>query len=273
MAALTADPSVPSSGFANMYARARAGRTLMTIMSPSGVDNVLQPQLWGNRVSIWSPGSGTALNSFGGTPTTAATLSHPTPASTTLAESLHRTRFATSTTAGNASGARDALNTVWRGNAVNRGGFFLHFRFCSGSISLASGQKVIGLSSSTVALAGEPSALADVLAMGKDTADTNWQFMRRTGTGTVVKDNLGVAVANNQTFDMWLYSAPNDSAIFVRITQHDFAGGETVLLDTSYTTSIPAATTFMGRHFQVRNGVTAAADNMDLVRSYLESDF
>lgn len=266
------DPSAPSSGIV-LFTRQRAGRRWPAYVGPSGVDNSLQPQLWGNRVAIWAPGSGTGLSSWGGTPTTAATLSHPAPATTSIAESLYRTRFATSTTAGNASGARDAANTIWRGSSAGAGGFFVHFRFASGSISLSGGQKIVGLSSSTAALGSEPSALADVLGIIKDTTDTQWQFARRTGTGTVQKVSLGVNVANNQLFDLTLFSAPNGSGIGVRIVQYTGFNTSTVLLDTTYTTDIPAAGTLLGRHFQVRNGATAAADNLELVRSYLESDF
>lgn len=269
----TDPPETPPADVLTLYARKRAGRMLPVWVAPSGVENAVQPQLWGNRVMLWLPGSGTGIGSFGLTPTTGATLSHPAPATTTIAESMYRTRFATSTTAGNAAGVRDAVNTIWRGNSAGRGGFFAHFRFCSGNISLAGGQKFIGLSSSTAALGGEPSALADVLGVGKDIADTQWQFMRRAGTGTVQKVSLGVNVANNQAFDLFLYSPPNGSAIFARVTQLNFDGTSTVLLDTSYTTDIPANTTLLGRQCQVRNGATAAADNFDLVRSYLESDF
>jgi hypothetical protein len=273
--ALTSGTAVPSAvtGVLQVYARTRAGRSLLEVIGPSGVDTALQPALFGNRVMLWVPGSGTGIGSFGLTPTTGATLSHPAPANTTLAESLYRTRFATSTTAGNAAGVRDAVNTIWRGNSAGRGGFFLHHRFCSGSISLAGGQKVSGLSSSTGALAGEPSALPDVLGVIKDSGDTNWQFARRAGTGTVQKVSLGVAPANNQTFDLVMFSRPNGSEIFVRVVQHLFDGTFTVLLDTSYTTDIPAAGTLLSRTHQVRNGTTAAADNFELVRSYVESDY
>lgn len=271
--ARTSPPAAPIAGVMQMYARTRAGRVLFEMMGPSGVDTALQPALFGNRVMMWYPGSSTGMGSQGSTPTTGATLSHPTPATSTLAESLYRTRFQTSTTAGNAAGARDAFASIWRGNSAGRGGFFLHHRVCSGSISLSGGQKVSGLTSQTTALAGEPSALPNVMALIKDTGDTNWQFARRTGTGTVQKVNLGVAVANNQTFDLILFCAPNSSTIYARIVQHAFDGTFTVLLDTSYTTDIPANTTLLARTHQVRNGATAAADNFELVRSYLESDY
>lgn len=41
---------------------------------------------------------------------------------------------------------------------------------------------------------------------------------------------------------------------------------------TIYTTDIPALATLLSRHFHVRNGATAAADNLDLIRWYSESD-
>jgi len=191
----------------------------------------------------------------------------------TLAESIYRTRFQTSTTAGNSAGVRDVTATIWRGNGAGRGGFFLHHRFCSGSISLAGGQKFTGLTSQTTALGAEPSALPNVLGMLKDSGDTNWFFARRTGTGTVQKVDLGVAAAVNQTFDLLMFCPPNGSAVFVRITQHNYDGTSTVLLDTSYSDNLPATTTFLARQHHVRNGATAAADNFDLVRSYLESDY
>lgn len=161
---------------------------------------------------------------------------------------------------------------MWRGNSAGRGGFHTHFRFTTSGVALAGGQIIVGLSSSTGAIAGEPSALTDVVGIVKDIADTNLFFARRTGAGTVQKVNLGVAYAVNQTFDLDIFCRPNWDRIGVRVTQHDFAGGVTVLLDTEYTTDLPANTTLLGRHLQVRNGSTASAASLDLVRAYTESD-
>lgn len=269
----TDPPLAPSAGL-RLFARSRAGRALLAYIGPSGVDNSFQPQLWGNRVAIVRPGSGTGLSSWGLTPTTAATLSHPAPSNASVGESMYRTRFSTSTTAGNASGWRDAVNTFWRGNAAGAGGFFHHFRVCSGSIGLTGGEAIVGLASATAALAGAPSALADVLGIGYDVADTNWQFMRRTGTGAVVKVDLGVAkTVLNAVLDLFLFSAPNGTSIGVRVVRQTSFSANTVLLDTAYTTDIPASATLLGRHCQVRNGTTAAAHNLDHVGTYSDSDF
>lgn len=269
---LSAPPAAPASGL-HLYARTRAQRTLPEFVGPSGVDTPLQPALFGNRVMLWYPGSGTGLGSLGLTPTTAATLSHPTPATTSLAESLYRTRFQTSTTAGNAAGVRDGVNTIWRGNAAGRGGWFLHHRTTTGNLALAGAQVVSALSSSTGALGGEPSALPDVLGLLKDSADTNWQLARRTGTGAVQKINTGQAYAANQVLDLILFAPPNWDRVAARLVLQNFDGSSTVLYDDVWTDNLPAATTLLGRHHQVRNGTTAAAANVELVRSYVESDF
>ena len=97
--------------------------------------------------------------------------------------------------------------------------------------------------------------------------------MRRTGTGVVQKANLGLAYAVNQTLDLVLFCAPSGGTLFVSVRQHKFDGTFTTLLDTSYTTDIPAAATLLSRRHEVRNGANAAAINFDLVRSYLESDY
>jgi hypothetical protein len=262
-----------SSGFLKMQARTKAGITRLETMALAGVEVALQSSLFSNRVMIWKPGSGTAMTYFGLTGTVSATASHPTPATGTLAQSMYRTRFACSTTAGNSAGIRDNVNTIWRGDAAGRGGFLNVFMFCSGDINLSGGQQICGLTSQTTTLAGEPSALPNVLAMLKDSGDTNWQFARRTGTGTVQKVSLGVAPANNQTFEIEINCAPNGSSIFVRIVQWNFDGTNTVLLDTSYSTDIPASTTLLGFMCHTRNGSTAAANNIELVGRYTFSGF
>jgi hypothetical protein len=266
-------PSAPADGL-KVFAIGRAGRTLPGFIGPSGVDSFLQPALFGNRVMLITPGSGTAVGSSGLTPTTAATLSHPSLSTATLAQSLYRTRFTTSTSAGSASGVRDGTATHWRGNSAGRGGFMVHMRIATGSIALSGGQMMAGLSSSTSALAGEPSSsMADFIGICKDSADTNLFFSRRTGSGSATKVDLGIAYAANVVLDLWLFSRPNGSNIGARVVRQNFDGTSTVLLDTTYNTDIPANTTFLARHVQVRNGAVAAAADVDMVRVYSESDF
>lgn len=274
MVAGSTDPAAPAAGNMMLYAKSVAGRAMPKIIGPSGVGTPLQPFLGVNRVMMVYPGTSTSVGSMGQTPTTAATLSHPTPASTSLGQSMSRTRFATSTTAGNASGLRAPVATILRGNASARGGFFANFRFLNGSLHTTGVQKMVGLSSSTSALAGDPSStMNDFVGMCLDAADANWQFAYRTAAGAATKVNLGVAAAADQVFDLTLFSKPGDTAINVRILQYANSGAATTLLDTSYSGTIPAAATFLAYHCQVRNGALAAAHNIELNRIYIESGF
>lgn len=273
LTAQSTKPSTPGAGLATFCVRSICGRQVLAFVDPNGIEVVLQPVIAFRKLHRWFPATTTTLGSEGMTPTTAVTLSHVAPATTNIGTIGYGTTVSTSTTAGTASGARDAVVHVWGGISAGRGGFDFKARIGSGAIALAGAQVVVGLASTVAALAGEPSALTDVVGLTKDAADTNWQFSRRTGSGTVVKTDLGLAYATNQVLDVQIYQAPNGSAIFVRILSHAFDGTFTTLLDTSYSTSIPANTTLLGRNVQVRNGTTAAAASVIHFASSLESNF
>jgi len=270
----TTDPAAPAAGFMELYSKIIAGRSMPKFIGPSGVDSALQPALFQNRCILWTPGTGTAPLYSGQTGTVGATCSHPTPTVGAIGTVISRAQFTTTTTAGNAAGLRSPLATALIGNATSRGGFFYNARFNQGSLHTTGVQKMVGLSSSTAALAGEPSSsMNDFVGMCLDSTDANWQFSRRTGTGAATKINLGVAAAANQLFELTMFIPPSGTSLTVRILQWNNDGSSTVLLDDSYNTVLPAVTTFLGLHFQVRNGALAAAHNMALSRIYLESDF
>jgi hypothetical protein len=273
----TSDPTAPSGGLL-LYSKSVAGRHLPKIIGPAGIDTILQVGLHGNAIFLVSPASGTtAPSAIGGTLTTAATMSvQQTIASANPWLATWRKRFQTSTTAGNASGMRTAYTQWFRGNAAGFGGFF--FRAQLGhNINLNGGQKFVGLCASTGALAGEPSALVNMCGMGYDAADANtgnWYFMRNDGSGTATKVDLGATNAaranTSHGYDLVMYMAPNGSDLYVRITNlHNGA----VVLDTSYNTDLPAVNTGMAFKAEVRNGAVAAADNLEVAKVYIETDY
>lgn len=273
MLADTTDPATPPTGTMVFYAKYLAGRAMPKFIGPSGVDSVLQPALFQNRVILWTPGTSTAPLSTGQTPTVAATCSHPTPVAGAIGTVISRAQFTTSTTAGNAAGLRSPLATVIMGDGTSRGGFFTNFRFNGGSLHTNGRQVAVGLTSNTATLAGEPSALADMVGMILDSGDTTWQFCRKNGSNAAVKVNLGVTPSANQLFDLTMFSAPGSGRISVRILLYNNDGTASTVLDASYNDNVPAGTTFLGLRFEVRNGALAAAHNIAMSRIYLESDF
>jgi hypothetical protein len=276
MVAAASDPAPPAAGNLLLYSYSLASRILPKIIGPSGIDTSLQVAMHGNSVFLVAPASGTSAPTVvGGILTTAATMSLQfTAASSNRWSSTARKRFQTSTTAGNATGMRTAYTQWFRGSAAGFGGFFFRAQF-GAQINLNGGQKFIGLCSSTGALAGDPSALTNMIGCGYDAGDAstgNWFLMRNDGSGVATKVDLGTGMARGTTegFELIIFNAPNSADFNVRVTNLNTGA---VVLDAVYNTDVPAANTGLAMKCEVRNGAVAAADNIECAKLYIESDY
>jgi hypothetical protein len=270
------NPTTPSNGL-KIFARSLASRLLPSFIGPSGLDSSLQPSIAGNSVFCVSPANGTtAPNMFGGVLTTASTISHQqTVNAANIWQATRRTRIQTSTTAGNATGARTAYGQWYLSSTANRGGFFFRARFGM-NINLNGGQKFLGLCASTGALAGDPSALTNMLGVGYDAVDPstgNWFFMHNDGSGIATKIDLGANAARNTSdgYELIMFAKPGGGqSVYVVVIN---LSNNTVLLEQEFTTNIPANNTLLALKCEVRNGAVAAADNIEFSRIYIETDY
>lgn len=266
-------PAAPSAGQMRFFARARAGRVLPHIIGPSGVDVALQPAIFGNTIQIWAPSTGTAQTAFGVTYTarnsgTAAAQATPARASTNAMTSLSRATFGTGTTTTGASGTQSAATVAWRGNAANLGGFFFFVRF--GIETLAADQRAfVGLSANNATMAADASTWANTIGIGKDTGDSVWQLIQRNAT-TLTKTSTGATVTAGQILDMFMFAPPNGSAVTMRLV--DAVTGTVYVDDTSLSTTLPVAATFLYMQAQTQSVSGTTAKILSLNRMYLEQD-
>jgi hypothetical protein len=275
----TTDPAAPAGGLL-LYSKLIAGRHLPKIIGPSGIDTVMQVGLHGNAVFMVAPASGTtAPTQWGGTLTTATTMSlQQTIASSSPWQATARKRFASAATAGSGSGMRTAYVQWFRGNAAGYGGFF--FRSQIGQNLNVNGAQVFhGLCGSTAVLAttaGSVAALLNMIGMGYDTTDAssgNWWLFRNDGSGTATKVDLGANAARGTThgYDLIIYCPPGAATeIFVRVVN---LHTNVVVLDTSYTTDLPAVNVGMAYKGEGNNGAVASAINLEVAKVYIESDY
>ena len=275
---VAAIPSTPAADKLALFTRKMGGRSMLAMMGPSGIDTLLQPHLGGNRVLFVSPTSGTtAPNAWGGNVGVAGTASFQQSfASTNRWLSTARKRYQTTTTAGNAASTRQAYVNWMRGSAAGFGGFFFRAQFGI-NINLNGSQCFVGLCPATGALGGDPSTdfPLNMCGMGFDAADSsagNWQFFRNDGAGGVVKVDLGSNAARGADigYELVMFMAPGGSELFVTIFNLNTG---VVVLDTSYTTDIPAVNTGMALKCDIRNGAIAAACNIEWAKIYIESDY
>jgi hypothetical protein len=266
LAPQASDPT-PDGTNLHIYGRAIAGRQVPRWIGPSGVDAAVQPSLWGNCVTMWLPGTGTTVGiNFGTAWGTTATQAHPAIADTNVMTRLKRATFTCSTVSTSASGVRSSTTV-----AIRNAGFFFAARF--GILNYVSTMQVmVGLSGASGALAGEPSAVNDAVAMTKDSGETTWQVLTR-DTTAASKTSTGVttaAGANSNVFDFYAFCKPADTKITVRV--NDVAAGTTSLADTQKSSNLPTIGTALYAHAEVRSTVASSVPSIFLGKIYVESD-
>ncbi len=84
--------------------------------------------------------------------------------------------------------------------------------------------------------------------------------------------SAGTDAARNTThgFDLVMFLAPGSDILNVRITN---IHTDILVLDTNYTTDLPAINTGMCFKAEVRNGTTTSADNLEISKVYIETDY
>jgi len=265
--------TAPTEGL-NVFNRSRAGRNLLTIVGPSGVDTSLQPAMFGNSIYMWLPGTSTTLSIAFGTnfvsraSGTATAQAHPTKASTNALTSMNRATFGTGTTATGACGIQSGATVAWRGNAAGLGGFFFFARFGVETHEAAM-RYMVGLSANNVALAGEPSVLNNTIALVKDSTDSNWFLATRDGT-TTTKTATGLAVAAGTILDLTIFCKPNDTKVTVRLV--NAVTGTVHINNVDITANLPTNTTFLFMQAHAMSTVGTTAKLLALNRLYCECD-
>lgn len=273
--------STPAADTMGIFARKLSGRMLPKIIGPSGLDTPLQPALFGNKVVMYMPNTGTTVGLNLGTPWAAGgTVSHPTPATTApaVANQMKRTRLANVATTTNQTLGISSIVTgahqFWRGNAAGLGGFFFFTRFIVELYPATTVRIFAGLQSGTTNILASNTVAGDVVGLWHDTADgaNVLSLVTRDNTTTTKTSITGATVAAGQAFDFYMFCAPNGSEIFYRL---DSINSGTTIVDSSTTTTLPRNTIFMGPVVGMSNGtanttVTTVAPGIN--RIYVESD-
>jgi hypothetical protein len=220
------------------------------------------------------PGTGTAPISLGIAHTTASagTISTPTIANTNYKTSQRRTSGATGTTAGVQSGTRNAIQTIWRGNAAGRGGFLLRYVWSYEALPAAANTTFVGLLSSTaVAANADSSTLLNAVGWGRDPADSaNLRSITNDNAGVATRVDLGANFAENLTsvFHGMLFCIPNGTGI-TQITWR--ADDLTIAPDVRFlSTDLPQNTVFLAHYAYIGNRAAAASYqiNWSLIEEY-----
>ena len=253
-----AAPSAPGAGLGRWWAELAAGRVVPKFMAPSGVAYALQESLWEQQVQIVTPATGTTAGNFvGGSLTSAGTVSHPTPTNTSRATGMRRIRHANVVTTTNQvlgfHGGSADMAAYLRGNGNGPGGFFLFARFSTALWAANTVRLFVGQRSGTTAVVASDTLAGSLCGFWHDTTTngTTINFTTRDGTTANSTPITVPTLAADVGFDAYIYCPPQGSTIYYRLDRLDTGA---TIVDSSTTSNLPAATTFMAPECAMSNG-------------------
>lgn len=268
-------PSAPSLGVTT-YSKAVGGRQMYAQIGKSGVDYSFQPFIARNRIILHqATGNATTLVSFGAAaPSATGTATARNVATTNAFTWMRRLGYVSAATAGSTAGIRSTILQFGTGNGARLGGFHFVVRFGISDAAIVAGARtMVGLTATTTAFANaEPSTFLNLIGMGHDSTDTNFQIMYNDGAGAATKVDLGASfpkgTTNTDMYELSLYCAPNGTTIYyqaVNLTSNASTSG-------TITTNLPLNTQLLTWQAWRSNNATAAAVGLDIASLYIETD-
>lgn len=277
------NPAIPPAGFIGLYATSIANRTLPKHINSSGRDDVLQVNLFRNKIGFWVPSgnSNTAPGIFGlPTSTNVGTLTARNVATTNLATRIRRIGYVSAATAGSLAEQRFAAAQYTAGTGINGiGGFFYCVRFVPSNAAAVSGERFsIGMINSTVAATNvEPSSLTNCIMLSQLSTDNTQFYITYGGTSAQTPIPVGTAVGSptSRTTDFYeliIYSPSTVvNTFYVKIT--NITTGVTFEQTlTGTATQIPVNTVLLAPKAWKTNNATALAVAFDIASIYIETD-
>lgn len=197
----------------------------------------------------WQPAGGTTtLTAIGSVATATGTATAVANNNTNVQGRNTRVEALVTTAATTAvAGWRHTGAPYFRGDAADRGGFFVNFMWGPATgVTTGTRRAFAGLAASTAAPTDvQPSSQVNCIGMGYDAADTNMQLMHNDGSGTATKVDLGFArpsADRTSWYELWLYSPPNGSGLHYLIRD---ASNDNLYTGVITSADIPSSTTFL----------------------------
>lgn len=177
-------------------------------------------------------------------------------ATTTYLTSVRRVAVESSSTANTGRYLYGSNNIVHIGSAAGRGGF--EFRGTMGiETKVATGTMFLGLAPGAIwAGTDVVSNKTNIVGIGAEDGDTNWQLFHNDGSGTATKTDLGASFPFSNDTDMQLELScdPAGASISYTITRLDTGSATTGTISTN----LPDASTFITPMIWLSNRATAS---------------
>ncbi|MCH9637760.1 MAG: hypothetical protein K0U16_07435 [Gammaproteobacteria bacterium] len=221
----------------------------------------LQESLAQNNVYRLLPASvGVAPLNLGIPNVSSGGVTHPALGASNLMRSTPRTVWTSLVGTGNTSGHRSNVLLFFRGDAAGLGGFEIVFRFAQ--TAFATGHRAfVGLRAATAAIpAVNPSTLTNIIGMGYDLGNSQWEILHNDAAGSATSISLGTDfdVDITELLELRLQADPNASTVNYRARNLTTGAEASGVLSTD----LPADTEFLSTNAWANTGsdATTAAE-------------
>lgn len=263
------DTPATYAGAAGEYVAVNGTQTGLKFISPPAPAEAFAIE----KVIAWVKANASGATDFlvgNGQSVTAGTLNaNVAGTGTSFLTQYPRFTLATAATTTGSALYRSLTLLCWIGNAAGLGGFRFRARF--GTSTTSATQRVfVGLKNPAGAIgnAVEPSSLASIIAIGKDSSDTEYQIMHNDAAGAATKVPLGAGftVNNTQVIEIDFQCEPNASEITYRATNLETGAVATGTISTE----LPANNLFFEMQAWNNTGGVASAVKIDCIYLLLE---
>jgi hypothetical protein len=289
-ASATVIASSPTLGNVTIFGKTLASRSLISTVDASGMDAVLQPAIWRQKVSNWNPpGNATTVPGVFGmsAPTNVGTgtVTARTVATTNLFTRQRRLGYASASSVGSLCGHYISQAQFTTGNGSGLGGFFYSCRFGVSDTANPVGTRMfVGMSSSIIAPTNvEPSTLTNCIGLAQLSTSATQLYIVYGGLlsqtaialGTNFPPYTGTGPTLGVAYDLTIYCSPNDNGIInyrvERLGTSFIAEG--TLTPTVVGTQTPASTTLLAHRAWRTNGANTGLVGIDIIGFYTETDY
>lgn len=273
-------PTAPATGV-TPFARKKVGKTFLSSRGIIGSPEELQAHIAfrhiGYTSAIW--GATTASNIGTNSATGVGSFTARLNDTTNFLTQYRRVGIVSSGTAGSTANIRNASNSgnlLYRGDAANKGGFFFQIRFgisqtATGYIFWAGLQGSINQTPATAT--DNASNQVNIIGVGKDAGDTNFQFMFNDASGVATKVDTGITPSATTMYALRAYCKPNDTVVYLEIED---LSNNTLYPSTgagyAASSNLPSSTTQLTWGMNISNNATAAVVAIEEADVYMETE-
>ena len=267
---IAVEPSAPSSNNLLVYSKLIAGKMILKVKGPSGLDTPVQNAFWQNNITIWNTTNVVAGLWSGTVGAGTGTFTTALPTSTNIYTSVKRARMANVvTTLNQVIGQRNTELMFQLGGTAGQGGFFFYTR-CGFDVWTNGARFFAGMATATTVISLDPSALNNTVGFCVDAADNGAISFLTRNTGAT-KASTGFTITSNKGYDLYIFCAPNASSVGWRIVDID-TGAEA---SGTATLTLPVGTTMLTANVLASNAALTPVTsiNLGLNRIYVETDY